>query len=293
MEATKRSFFGFKNLSIDFKKIGAIFLGNLLCTIAINGFFISNNLLSGGVTGISIMIYYVTQIPTGLLIFLINIPIFLIGMKKIDREFAIYSFISMLSLSFLMGLTRNVGQYIILDDMLLAAVFGSILNGAGMGILFRNRVSQGGLDIIAAVLKKKFNMNVGTGLMLTNTIIISFSSTLFGLKPAMYTLIAMYIGYQIVDKVQEGIDPRKNVFIISEKSDEIANVIMKDLNRGVTFLKGEGAYSKKDKKVILCILTTTQIAKLREIIEKYDTNAFMTIQSTQEVKGTGFKNTGI
>jgi len=293
LDSTRGAFISSKNVSINVNKLGAIILGNTLCSIALNGFFIPNKLLSGGVGGISIMIYFLTQIPTSLLIFLINIPIFLIGMKIIDKEFAAYSFISMLFLSFSMELTADIGKYIVLDDIVLAAVFGAIFNGLGMGILFRSRVSQGGLDIIAAILKKKYNINVGTGLMVFNTFIVAIASTLFGLKPAMYTLIAMYIAYQIVDKVQEGIDAKKNVMIVSDRAEEMADVIMNKLNRGVTFLQAEGGYSKSNKKVIYCILTTTQISKLKEIIEQYDPKAFMTIQSIQEVQGTGFKNIGI
>ncbi len=293
MEITKRDIFSSKNVSVDISKLGAIIIGNLLCSIALNGFFIPNKLLSGGVGGISIMIYYLTQIPTSLLIFAINIPIFLIGMRIIDKEFIAYSFISMVFLSFSVELTAGIGQYIVLDDIILSAVFGAIFNGVGMGILFRSRVSQGGLDIIAAIFKKKYNINVGTGLMAFNTLIVVIASTLFGLEPAMYTLISMYIGYQIVDKVQEGLDQKKNVMLVSDNAEEIAEVIMKKLNRGVTFLQAEGAYSKSNKKVIYCILTTTQIGKLKEIIEQYDPKAFMTIQSIQEVKGTGFKNIGL
>lgn len=293
MDSTRGAFLSSRNVSVNAKKLIAIIIGNLFCAIALNGFFIPNKLLSGGVGGVSIMIYYLTQIPTSLLIFLINIPIFLIGIRIIDKEFIAYSFISMFCLSFLIEITTGIDKYIILDDIILAAIFGAIFNGLGMGILFRNRLSQGGLDIIAAILKKKYNINVGTGLMLFNTVIVIIASTLFGLRPAMYTLIAMYIAYQIVDKVQEGFDQKKNVMIVSDRAEEMAEVIMDELNRGVTFLQAEGGYSKSNKKVIYCILTTTQIAKLKEIIEKHDPKAFMTIQSIQEVQGTGFRNIGI
>lgn len=293
MDSTKGASLSSKHISVNMSKLGAIIIGNLFCSIALNGFFIPNKLLSGGVGGVSIMIYYLTRIPTSILIFLINIPIFLIGMKIIDREFTAYSFLSMFCLSFLMEITTGVDKYIVLDDTILAAIFGAIFNGFGMGILFRNRVSQGGLDIIAAILKKKYNINVGTGLMIFNTVIVVLSSTLFGLKPAMYTLIAMYIAYQVVDRVQIGLDEKKNVMIVSDRAEEMAEVIMNKLNRGVTFLQAEGGYSKSNKKMIYCILTTTQIGKLKEIIEQYDPNAFMTIQSIQEVKGSGFRNMGI
>lgn len=274
-------------------KIVLIFIGNFMCSVAFNGFFIPNKLLSGGVGGISIMLYYLTKIPTGLIIFLINVPIFLIGARIIDEKFSIYSFISMLSFSFYLGATQGIEQYIKLDDVLLASIFGGILNGLGMGLLFSNRISQGGMDIIAAVFKRKYNINIGTALMGVNTLIVALSSTLFGLKPAMYTFIAMYIAYRLVDKVQECFRANKTAVIISDKSDELAKAIFDKLHRGVTFLQGEGAFTKCNKKVIYCIVTSTQVGKLKEIIEQVDPNAFVTINNLQEVKGTGFKSIGI
>ncbi|WP_242851730.1 YitT family protein [Caloranaerobacter sp. TR13] len=281
------------NLMDYTSKFVFILLGNLFCAIAFNGFFVPNHLLSGGVGGIAIMIHFLTDLPIGLIIFLINVPIFIIGSRIIDKRFTTYSFISMLTLSFLLELTRGIDQLIMMDDILLAAIFGGVLNGLGMGLMFRNRTSQGGLDIIAAIFKKKYNINIGTGLMGVNTIIIASSSALFGLKPAMYTLIALYTAYKIVDKVQEGLDTKKNVIIISDKSQELGEAIQKKLQRGVTFLKGEGGYTKNNKNVIYCIVTSTQVGKLKEIVEQVDPNAFMTINNIQEVKGKGFKSVGI
>jgi len=274
-------------------KLSITIIGNLLCSLAFNVFFIPNHLLSGGVAGVSLMVHYLTDIPTGIIVFLFNIPIFIIGARIIDKKFTVYSFISMLSLSLLLVVTNDIAKYIQINDVLLGAIFGAVLNGLGMGFLFRNRVSQGGMDIIAAVLKRKYNINIGTGLMVVNTFIVGLSSTLFGLKPALYTFIAMYVGYQIVDKVQEGIDKKANVIIISDKSEQLAEAIINRLNRGVTFLQGEGGYSKCNKRVIYCIVTSTQIGKLKEILEELDPSAFMTINNIQEVKGTGFRSSGI
>ncbi|RKD30008.1 YitT family protein [Thermohalobacter berrensis] len=274
-------------------KIALIFLGNLLCSVAFNGFFIPNHMISGGVSGIAMMIHYLTQLPIGLVVFVINLPIFIVGAKTIDKKFATFSFISMLALSFLLEITRGIDQYIQLNDILLAAIFGGILNGLGLGLMFRNRASQGGLDIIAAIFKKKYNVNVGTGLLGFNTLVIGVSSTLFGLVPAMYTLIALYMAYKILDRVQAGLDTKKNVIIVSDKYDELGEVILKKLKRGVTFLQGEGGYSKNNKKVIYCIVTSSQVSKLKEIVDEIDPSAFMTINDIEEVKGRGFKSVGI
>ncbi|MBZ2174997.1 YitT family protein [Schnuerera sp. xch1] len=274
-------------------KLIFIVIGNLLCSIAFNVFFIPNKLLSGGVGGLGILIQYLTEIPTGISVFLINIPIFVIGSKMIDREFAIYGFISMLVLSLFLTLTRELGSYFIVDDILLGSSFGGIFNGIGMGLMFRQRASQGGFDIIAAILKKKYNVNIGTGLMMANTIIVSLSSLLFGYKSAMYTLISMYIGYTVVDKVQTGLNVKKNIVIVSQTPEKVADAIIKRLHRGVTFLEGLGGYTNENKKVIYCIVTSRETAKLKNIVEKTDPNAFFTVNNVVEVKGRGFKNIGI
>ncbi|WMM25920.1 YitT family protein [Tissierella sp. MB52-C2] len=274
-------------------KIFSIVLGNLLCALAINLFFVPNGLLSGGVGGIAIMIQYLTDLPTGISVFLMNLPLFVLGAKMLDRKFVLYAFISMIVFSSWLTVTKGFSKYFIVDDILLGSIFGAVLNGIGMGLMFRNGTCQGGFDVIAAILKRKYNMNIGTGLMMANTIIISLSSLLFGYKSAMYTLIAMYAGYQILDKVQIGINVQKNVIIVSEKSKELSHAIIERLHRGVTFLKGQGGYTQEDRDIIYCTLTSREIAKLKEIVNDVDPKAFFTITDVVEVKGKGFKTAEI
>jgi uncharacterized membrane-anchored protein YitT (DUF2179 family) len=275
------------------RKLFFIVLGNLLCAIAFNGFFIPSQLLSGGVGGIALMLRYLLDIPTGITVFLINVPIFIIGAKMVDREFIIYAFISMVAFSTLLTVTAGIGGYFVMEDILLGAIFGGVLNGVGMGLMFRNRLCQGGLDIIATIIKKKFNLNISTGLMILNTTIVSLSSVLFGFSSAMYTIISMYVGYQVVDKVQMGLNVRKNVFIISDKSDELSDEILTSLHRGVTLLEGTGAYTKQGKKVIYCIVNSNEVVKLKALVDKIDPAAFLTINDVVEVRGSGFVNEGI
>lgn len=276
-----------------FKKLFFIVLGNLLCAIAFNAFFIPSKLLSGGVGGIALMVRYLWNVPTGITVFLINIPIFILGIKMVDREFIIYAFISMFVFSSFLTITNNIGNLFMIEDILLGAIFGGVLNGVGMGLMFRNRTCQGGLDIIATIIKKKKNINISTGLMILNTTIVSLSSILFGFTSAMYTIISMYVGYQVVDKIQMGFNVRKNVFIISDKSEELASHILTDLHRGVTLLEGTGAFTKQDKKVIYCIVTSNEIVRLKALVDKIDPGAFLTINDVVEVRGSGFQNEGI
>lgn len=284
---------GFKDLSEPIGKLVAILAGNFICAFAFNGLLIPNQLLSGGVTGIAIMLHYMANLPVGLIIFLLNLPIFLIGAKIIDKKFVFYSFISMIALSTFMEITKGANQIIAINDILIETIIGGVLLGIGMGLMFRNRVSQGGMDIIAAIMKKKLNIELGTVLMGTNLVIIGFSSVLFGIRPAVYTLIALFISYQIVDKVQQGLDTKKTVFIVTSRPEELAVAIHAKLHRGATFLNGEGAFNKDNKKIIYCTVTSTQVGKLKELIDEMDPKAFITINDVKEVKGRGFKTMGL
>lgn len=275
------------------KKLLFIVLGNLLCAIAFNVFFIPNKLLSGGVGGVALMNQYITGFPSGITVFIVNLPIFIIGSRMVDKEFAIYGFISMFVFSTLLTATSGFAKYIVLEDILLGAVIGGIFNGVGMGLMFRNRTSQGGLDIIAAILKRKYNLNIGTGLMAINTVIISLSSFLFGIRPAMYTLISMYIGYQVLDKVLTGFNVMKNVLIVSNKSEELTAAIISKLNRSITLLEGRGGYKREDKEVIYCIVKSNEVIKLKDIVDSIDPTAFLIINDVVEVKGSTFKEVGI
>ncbi len=282
-----------KNWPLFFKRVFFIFLANILCTLAFNGFLVPAKLLSGGVGGLAIMIQYLTGISSGIIVFIINIPIFLIGARMVDKDFAFYGFISMLMFSILLTLTKDISRFISLDDIVLRAIFGGVINGAGMGFLFRNRSSQGGLDIIAAILKRKYNMNIGSALMMLNSVIIALASVLFGLDKGLYTLVSMYIAYQVLDKVQIGFSNKKNLVIVSDKPEEIADEIIIKLKRGVTFLDGMGAYSKENKHIIYCVIVSKEVVTIKQIIKKIDPTAFLIITDVVEVKGTGFKQVGI
>lgn len=282
-----------KNWPLFFKRVFFIFLANILCTLAFNGFLVPAKLLSGGVGGLAIMIQYLTGVPSGIIVFVINIPIFLIGARMVDKDFAFYGFISMFMFSILLTLTKDISRFINLDDIILRAIFGGVINGAGMGFLFRNRSSQGGLDIIAAILKRKYNMNIGSALMMLNSVIIALASILFGLDKGLYTLLSMYIAYQVLDKVQTGFSNKKNLVIVSDRPQEIADEIIVKLKRGVTFLDGMGAYSKENKHIIYCVIVSKEVVTVKHIIKKIDPTAFLIITDVVEVKGTGFKQVGI
>ncbi|MDO4712053.1 MAG: YitT family protein [Peptostreptococcaceae bacterium] len=272
----------------NIQKLAAVCIGELLCAIAITFFFIPHRLLSGGVGGIAIMIQYLTDLSSGIFILLINIPIFVLGFRKLPKKFMIFTFISTNLLSVFLMMLKQLDLDLRVEDIMLSAVFGGVINGVGMGILFRYATSQGGLDILAMIARKEWNMNIGSALMGMNFIIVAIASTLFGVERGMYTLIAMYVAYQCVDKVISGFDDKKQIMIVSQKSIEIAKVIMVDPHRGVTLLQGRGAYTGEHKEVIYCVASNRQVVRIKQIVEELDPKAFMSISDMVEVSGKGF-----
>lgn len=270
-------------------KYAQIALAASLTAIAINVFLIPNGLLTGGVGGIAMMIHYLTGLPTGVLLFTINLPLFILGRKFVDRKFAINSFITMTLVTLMIDTTKGLAGINPLDDLLIEALFGGVLNGISMGLIFNNHASQGGMDIVAAIIKKKWNLPVSTLLMGMNAVIISLSGVIFGFNAAAYTLVALFVTYQTLARVQKGFNSGKTAMIISDHTDAIGDEIMKELKRGVTFIEGQGAYTKKGRRILYCTLTNLQIGKLHEIIDRIDPEAFITLVDLDNVRGGGFK----
>ena len=245
--------------------------------------------LSGGIGGISIMIQYLTDISAGITVFVLNLPLFLFGLRTLSKKFLVYTFISTIVQSFTMIIFRGVSQYISFTDPLLSAIVGGVVNGTAMGILFKNGCCQGGFDIVAAVMKKKYNMQIGSALLLLNAVVIGTGAYLFGIQPAAYTIIAMYVSYTMLDKIQTGKGDLKAVNVITAKPNEIANAINQQMSRGVTFLKAEGGWSKQDTKVIYLVISNREITILKDIVNKIDEGAFIGISELTEVRGRGFR----
>ncbi|MFR3566509.1 MAG: YitT family protein [Paraclostridium sordellii] len=263
--------------------------GITISSIGINGFLKPAHLLGGGVAGLSVALNYVSNMNIGVLSFLINIPIFILGFIFLEKEFCITSLVNMLIFSTVLGLTQNVGHYIPVNDVLLQTVYGGILGGIGLGLVFKAKSSLGGTDIIAAILKIKKNIPMkDTGLFM-NFLIVCLGSVLFGLELGLYTLIGMFLNVYSMNIVKDMMNTQKSVMLISSRSDDISKCIMKDLIRGVTLIEAEGAYTHEKKKIVYCIVASNEIPKIKEIALKYDKKAFISVNDVNEVKGRGFK----
>lgn len=266
-----------------------IIIGIIISAIGINGFLTPADLLSSGLAGIVVILNKLFGVNQGIVIFIMNIPIFIICKKYVDKEFFFTSIINMFIYSFALGISQNLYKYIHIDDLMIQSIFGGILVGVGVGLIFKANSSVGGLDIVMASLKIKYDISIKNASLIINFFIICAGGVLFGELKAMYTLISMYLTSVFMEKAKDIFNKQKLILLISEKYNEIASTIMNETGKGVTFLDAQGAYSKINKKMIYCVVSTNQIAKIKEIIYKEDKNAFISINDIDEVKGGGFK----
>ena len=272
-----------------FRTIFFILLGDLICSFAVVKFLVPAGLLSGGLGGIGLMIEYLTGLPTGVSVFILNLPMMIVGAFFLNKKFMTYAFLSTFIYSFILIAIRHIPIDLKLENNMLYAIFGGFINGLGMGILFKHGACQGGLDILATIFKTKLNVNIGSSLMAINAIIIGIASYIFNLERGLLTIVAMYVAYKMLDKIQMGFGDTKQIMIITSKQREVTDRILSDLNRGVTLLHGEGAYTHKAQNVIFCIVRTREVVNIKRILDEVDPAAFLIISEAYEVKGRGFK----
>jgi len=269
------------------RTIIAIIIGSFIFSISINGIIIPHKFYSGGVSGISLVIYYLVGWPSvGVIYFLINIPIFILGGRQISVYFVFISMIGVFILTF--ALETTSGMVIPMKENMLAAVFAGVLTGVGTGMYLRVGGSAGGVDIIATVIKKKLAIPMGTTFIIVDAIPITTAAVLFNLETALYTAICMYVHSVVVEKVQTGFSQRKAVFVISNFPDLIAEKVMKQLDRGVTFFHSSGGFSKDERRVIYTVIHMKELGRLKKLLFDTDPDAFVAISNTAEVIGRRF-----
>lgn len=270
-----------KKIAKHIVRIVFMTLGALLASIGLEVFLIPNNIIDGGVVGISIMSSHITKIPLGLFTFVLNIPFLVIGYKHIGKTFAVSSLYSITVFSLLLSYFKPFEA--VTDDVLLACIFGGIILGIGVGLIIKSGGSLDGTEIIAIILDKRSGFSVGEIVMFFNVFILGSSGLIFGWDRAMYSLIAYFIAYKVIDVTVEGLNESKAAMIISGEYDEIADALMARLGRGVTLLDGRGGYQGIQTEVIYVVITRLEIAKLKEIVNSIDENALVTIDSVEVI----------
>jgi len=282
----------FSNISINKQMIFdfiIIFIGCIIASLGVNLFLVNAQLLSGGATGIALILQYLYNIPSGITVFLINIPLFFLSYKMLNKKFTLYSAVGMVSLSISLMITKPLSNLVKVDDLLLYCIYGGVLCGLGYGLVFSRNGSTGGFDIITMVLRKKYsNVEIGKLSFSLNCIIVFIGALIFGLPKALYTLISMFVQGTLVDKVINGFTSKKLLLILTEKEEDIIQYVIKDMNRGVTSLIAEGEYTHELRKMLYIAVTSSQMIHLKNKILKIDPKAFITIIDVSEVNGKGF-----
>ncbi|WP_342430750.1 YitT family protein [Neobacillus sp. FSL H8-0543] len=268
-----------------------ITIGAILMATGLEIFLVPNHVIDGGVTGISIMLSHLTGLELGIFLFLLNLPFVYMGYKQMGKTFAISTVYGIIVLSVFTTLFHPVPAFT--DDILLATIFGGMILGTGVGIVIRSGGALDGTEILALVVTKKVPFSVGQIIMFINVFILGAAGFVFSWDRAMYSLLAYVIAAKAIDVVVAGLEESKSVWIISDAADEIGDAINARLGRGVTYLKGEGAFTGDNKKVIFSIITRLEESKLTTVVEEIDPSAFLAIADISEVRGGRFKKRNI
>ncbi|MGV3464898.1 MAG: YitT family protein [Heyndrickxia sp.] len=269
----------------------AILIGGTIAAVGLEIFLVPNSVIDGGITGVSIMLAHLTGIPLGVFIFILNLPFIFIGRKQIGKTFALSTLFGIAVLSFFTALFTPVPAFT--QDILLATIFGGIVIGIGVGLVIKFGGAMDGTEILAILINKKFPFSVGEIIMFINVFILAIAGFVFNWNRAMYSIIAYIIATKTIDVVVMGLDQSKSVYIISDNYKEIGDAILARLGRGVTYLKGEGAFTEDEKQVIFCIINRLEEAKLKTIVEELDDSAFLAFGDIAEVRGGNFKKRDI
>ena len=279
-----------RKLSFYIKKYIIIFLGAIIASIGLELFLIPNHVIDGGVVGISIMFNTIFGLPFGFLV-LLNLPFLYLGYKQIGKNFAIATLIAICFLSFWSAVIGNIPR--VTEDPFLAAIFGGIIDGLGVGLIIRAGGSLDGTEIVAIIMDKKSVFSVGEVVMFINLFILSSAGLLYGWDKAMYSLVAYFVISKMIDVVIKGLDESYAVMIVTNEHEEVTSALNDRLGRGVTLLHGAGGYTGDSKEVLYCVVTRLEVDKLKEIVLEKDENAFVTINAVHDIVGGRFKKKAI
>ena len=300
---------------ILFRDYSAITFGSFIMAVGIGVFLVDAKVVPGGVSGLAMTVHYMTdyKVPVGLMMWLFNIPLFLWGIKELGGRFGVRTFIGFTLNSFFIDLLRGsipgfhfiqlhkatAIQDLLTHDFILAVLFGAILLGIGLGIIFKFRGSTAGSDIVAAIMQKRLGWKPGQAIMFIDFLVISAAGIVLQVKglavvkPALtltlYAFILLFISSRLIDVIIEGMDYAKAAIIISPEYEKIGKIIMEDLSRGATALNGRGLYTNAEREVILTVVTRKEITQLVDIVKSIDPKAFVIVNNVHEVLGEGFR----
>ena len=267
-------------------------LGSLIYAFALEGFLVPSRIIDGGVTGVSMIINTISNIPLGILILVINIPFIVLAFQKLGKRFVIATFYSILVFSAGVTLFNHIlhGHCVIENlELFLVSIFGGLILGSGVGLVIRNGASLDGTEILAIYTTKKIPFSVGEIIMFINLFIFTVAGFVYDWQHAMYSIVTYFIAYKTMDVVIEGLNESKSVFVITDYSKEIGTDIIEKMDVSVTYIDAEGGYSGQKKRIVYCVISRLQVQKLKEIAKNIDPRAFIAIENVYEVEGVRVK----
>lgn len=272
-----------KKVAID---IFIMMIGAFLFALAINLFVIPNDLGEGGVTGVTIILYYVMGWSPSIVSFVINTGLLIIGYRFLNRQTTIYTIIAVIFNSVFLHLTESWS--IQSDEIMINAIFGGVFVGVGIGLIIRVGGTTAGTTILARIANKFLGWNISYALLFFDLIVAFSSYFIIGAEALMLTIMMLYIGTKVMEFVIEGVNPQKAVTIISKNPNAIADQVSYKINRGVTVLSGHGYYTKEQKEILYIIISSQEVIKLKNIVKEVDQDAFIAIHDVRDVFGKGF-----
>lgn len=276
-------------LAVNIRKMIMIIIGAAIAAYGLEAVLIPNNVIDGGVTGVSIMGAEVLELPLGLFLFILNIPFVYLGYKQIGKTFAIMSIVGIAALSLGTVLMHDISPILSEKDHLLVVASGGILLGVGIGIVLRNGGALDGSEVLAVLISRKVPFSVGDIILLINVFIFAIAAFVYNLESALYSALTYYIAKTVIDIVQVGLEKSKSVQIISKSSKDIGDAIQARLGRSLTYTTGRGGFSNEESEIITCVINRMEETKLLDIIREHDSGAFVVVSDVSEVRGGNFK----
>lgn len=271
------------------KEFALITMGIFLVAVSVVYFFEPNNIAAGGITGLAIVInHYIPFISIGPLVLMMDAILFIVALIVLGGKFGAKTIYSSFLLSTSMWLMQTFIPINITNDLILATIFGTLISAVGMAIVFNANASTGGTDIIAKILNKFFHIEIGKSLLIVDFLVTLLGAVTFGINIGLYGLLAVIINGVVIDNIIAGFKTKSEITIISEKNKEISKFILGDLERGCTFIKGIGGFTRKDTSILYTVLDRNEFIKLKNKIKEIDKNAFITVGEVHEVMGEGF-----
>jgi uncharacterized membrane-anchored protein YitT (DUF2179 family) len=275
----------------EWKSYLVVLSGSVVVSLGVNLFLVPNKIAGGGVTGLATVIYYLSGLPVGVIMLLLNIPLFILGIRVLGKSFGIKTLFATIMLSLAIDLLSPFLKPLT-DDLLLASLFGGLFVGLGLGIVLRQNASTGGTDLGAKIVHKLIPyVSVGQLLLIIDACIVLIAAVVFNnYELGLYATVTIFIVSRVIDTVVVGVNYTKAVHIISDKHKEIAQFLVSDMDLGLTSLSGQGMFSHQQKNVLLCVIRRRELPNLKSAVNKIDKKAFVFVTDVREVLGEGFSS---